>query len=68
LEADTQSDLGDHDRTLQEEAGQQTHDDENDVRLGPNMAGHVEKEEKSLQQEKELEDDELTILCHDERK
>ena len=36
--------------------------------LGPNMAGHVEKEEKSLQQQNELEDAELTILCHDERK
>ena len=60
--------MGDHDRTLQEEAGQQAHDDENDLFLRPNMAGHVEKEKKSLHEQNELEDTELTILCHDERK
>ena len=68
LEADTQGALGDHDRTLQEEAGQQAHDDENDIPLSPNLVGHVEKKKKSLQEQNELEDTELTILGDDERK
>jgi hypothetical protein len=60
--------LGDHDRALQEEAGEQAHDDENDIPPSPNLVGYVEKEKKSLQEQDEFKEAELTILGDDERK